>query len=237
MVSVFFAVASGGLFGAWAALPFDFNVVLFSKFINLNTFGGQLLLSLCNQFFQLFLCIVQLWQNTFHCSLTQYAANQSKTFAILFHRFKCIDDRSVENKSISIFGHRRIPHHVRTKNKWFLSEIVFATENSVWTLWGYDRNLLVGTHLCSFKSSSNVEILLTIFRCSFRNACNSFSIFACSFSVFDDSAAMFPALNLWSNRFGERKNELIQQKKRGRNTYTQNSMTKTQCFQYCVYFT
>lgn len=51
--------------------------------------------------------------------------------------------------------------------------------------------LLEWTYLCSFKSSSNCEIFVTIFRWSFRNEFNSLRIFACSLSFFDDSPAMF----------------------------------------------
>lgn len=46
------------------------------------------------------------------------------------------------------------------------------------------------TYLCSFKSSSNCEIFVTIFRCSFRKEFNSFRILACSLSFFDDSPAI-----------------------------------------------
>lgn len=57
-------------------------------------------------------------------------------------------------------------------------------------LYTHIHTLALNTYLCSFKSSSNCEIFVTIFRCSFRIEFNSFRILACSFSFFDDSPAI-----------------------------------------------
>lgn len=103
MITIFFGVTGNRRWFGCSdcgsiVLAFDFDVVLFSELIYFNAFRGQLFLSLSNQLFQLFFCVVQLWQHIFHRSLTQHTANQPKTFPILINRFQGVDDCSVNWK-------------------------------------------------------------------------------------------------------------------------------------------
>lgn len=172
MIAILFGITGngwlvGGRDGRPIVLTFDSNIVFFSELIYLDAFCGQLLLPLSNQLFQLFFRIVQLWQHILDRPLAQHAANQPKAFTTVINSFQCIDDGSVNLEGKNLFNDR--------PNSWvFVSMRIYVAR-----FVGYVHK---HTYLCSFRSSSNVDILFTMFRCSFRNACNSASFcwFACA---------------------------------------------------------